>query len=127
MYHISYYFSGANELRLKAIVTSGGPQKLCQLWHTDVYEVRQIIMHTFRRLLQTDLVFCAKSDVEFFVWKICFYNLVATLRHWLQGGTIPQVRNNFWETTLGNYNGTLVWETSLGNWFGILVWKISLG
>ena len=46
-----FYFTGANELRLKAIVTSGGPQKLCQLWHTDVYEVRQNIMRTFRHLL----------------------------------------------------------------------------
>ena len=46
-----FFFAGANELRLKAIVTSGGPQKLCQLWHTDVYEVRQNIMRTFRHLL----------------------------------------------------------------------------
>ena len=46
-----FQITGANELRLKAIVTSGGPQKLCQLWHTDVYEVRQNIMRTFRHLL----------------------------------------------------------------------------
>ena len=76
--------------RLMAIVKSGGPEKLCQLWHRDVYEARHNIMRTFRHLLQNDLFFCAKSDVEFFVWKICFYNLVATLKTWLQGGTIPQ-------------------------------------
>ena len=81
---------GAGELRLMAIVKSGGPQKLCQLWQQDVYEIRQNIMRTFRHLLQTDLVFCARSDVEFFVWKICFYNLVATLKTWLQGSTVPQ-------------------------------------
>ena len=74
-----------------AIVKTGGPQVLCQLWNTDVYEIRQNIMRTFRHLLKTDLMFCAKSDVEFFVWKICFYNLVATLKTWLQEGTIPQV------------------------------------
>ena len=81
---------GANELRLMAIVKSGGPEKLCQLWHHDVYEARHNIMRTFRHLLQNDLFFCAKFDVEFYVWKICFYNLVATLKTWLQGGTIPQ-------------------------------------
>lgn len=81
---------GANEIRLMAIVQSGGPQKLCQLWHQDVADARGNIMRTFANLLQTDLVFCARYDVEFFVWKICFYNLVATLKTWLQGGTIPQ-------------------------------------
>ena len=81
---------GAMELRLRAIVQSGGPQKLCQLWHQDVLECRHTIMRTFKHLLQNNLVFCAKSDVEFYVWKICFYNIVTTLKLWLQGGTIPQ-------------------------------------
>lgn len=81
---------GTNELRLMAIVQTGGPQKLCQLWNHDVREARHNIMRTFKHLLQNDLVFCAKSDVEFFVWKICFYNLVATLKTWIHGGTIPQ-------------------------------------
>ena len=39
---------GANEIRLMAIVQSGGPQKLCQLWHLDVLESRRTIMRTFR-------------------------------------------------------------------------------
>ncbi len=85
---------GASELRLMAIVRAGGPEKLCELWHQDVAEVRQTIMRTFRHLLQNDLVFCARTDVEFFVWKICFYNLVATLKTWLQGGTIPQAERH---------------------------------
>ena len=39
---------GANEIRLMHIVQSGGPQKLCQLWHLDVLESRRTIMRTFR-------------------------------------------------------------------------------
>ena len=50
----------------------------------------QILLEYFRHLLKNNLVFCAKSDVEFYVWKICFYNLVSTLKLWLNEGTIPQ-------------------------------------
>ncbi len=47
-------------------------------------------MGAFKHLLQTNLVFCATSDVEFYVWKICFYNIVATLKTWLEeAATVP--------------------------------------
>ena len=49
-----------------------------------------LLLVSFRHLLKNNLVFCAKSDVEFYVWKICFYNLVSTLKLWLNEGTIPQ-------------------------------------
>ena len=81
-----------NELALfetsKLIVTNdflsqGGP-KLRRLWDNEVAQARHNILFAFQRLLQNDLVFCAEKDVEFLIWRICFYNLVETLKSMLK-------------------------------------------
>ena len=69
----------ASKLITNDFLSQGG-QKLRKLWYEDVTEARRNILSSFQRLLQTDLVFCAEKDVEFIIWKICFYNLVETLK-----------------------------------------------
>ena len=63
---------------------SQGGQNLRRLWDTKVAEARRNILIAFQRLLQNDLVFCAEKDVEFLIWRICFYNLVETLKSLLK-------------------------------------------
>lgn len=81
-----------NEMALfetsKLIVTndllSQGSQKLRRVWDNEVAQARRNILLAFQRLLQNDLVFCAEKDVEFLIWRICFYNLVETLKSMLK-------------------------------------------
>ena len=81
-----------NEMALfetsKLIVTNDfllqGGQKLRRLWDNEVTQARRNILCAFQRLLQNDLVFCAEKDVEFLIWRICFYNLVETLKSMLK-------------------------------------------
>ena len=53
-------------------------------------------MHLFRQafehLLKTDLVFCETHDVEFHIWKICFYHIVEALK--LCAKEQPDVKRN---------------------------------
>ena len=73
-------FIARHHLVLQRIVAEGGGKLLCQLWDNEVAECRRSIRQAFEHLLKTDLVFCETHDVEFHIWKICFYHIVEALK-----------------------------------------------
>jgi hypothetical protein len=89
----------------------GGAKLLCQLWETDVADCRRnirgvnahflwlssaslipIFFQAFEHLLKTDLVFCAEHDVEFHIWKICFYQIVEVLKNYAKDEERAEIR-----------------------------------
>ena len=76
-------FETSKSIATNEFLAQGG-QKLRNIWDTDVTQARRNILFAFQRLLQNDLVFCAEKDVEFLIWRICFYNLVETLKSMLK-------------------------------------------
>ncbi len=69
-----------HDVTLKRIIHEGGAKVICELWDSEVSECRRNIRQAFEHLLKTDLVFCAEHDVEFHIWKICFYQIVEVLK-----------------------------------------------
>ena len=76
-------FETSKSIATNEFLAQGG-QKLREVWDTKVTHARRNILFAFQRLLQHDLVFCAEKDVEFLIWRICFYNLVETLKSMLK-------------------------------------------
>ena len=81
-----------------------GGHMLYSLWETEVREARNNILTAFELLLLTDVVVCAEKDIEFWVWKICFYNLVETLKTMLKHSEGRMVtHHNQGQGRMGNY------------------------
>ena len=77
---------------LQRIVVEGGGKLLCELWDAEVADCRRSIRQAFEHLLKTDLVFCETHDVEFHVWKICFYHIVEALKVYRSSGKADQLQ-----------------------------------
>jgi len=69
-----------NKVHLESIWTSGGGHLLSRLWNSDVGSARHRILQAFQALLETDLLYCVREELEFVVWRTCFYNLVESLK-----------------------------------------------
>ena len=68
------------EQQLEGIWRTGGGHLLSRLWTSDVDNYRNQILQAFQRLLETDLYYCVTNDMEFVIWKTCYYNLVEALK-----------------------------------------------
>ncbi|XP_051160471.1 telomerase-binding protein EST1A-like isoform X3 [Leptopilina boulardi] len=64
------------DLELQWIISSGGLQTH---WERVSY-IRHFLQQSLQNLLETDIKFCQKENVEQHFWKILFYNMIEMLR-----------------------------------------------
>ncbi|XP_043484616.1 telomerase-binding protein EST1A-like isoform X3 [Leptopilina heterotoma] len=64
------------DLELQWIISSGGLQTH---WERVSY-IRHFLQQSLQNLLETDIKFCQKENVEQHFWKILFYNMIEILR-----------------------------------------------